>query len=89
MKKFRSTQHTYEKLLEEIQFLKKHTILFNSQYNESKDRYNESKKELEELREQINRECHENKVNITNFNKDYVEELDKKKKQLEKLEYSL
>jgi chromosome segregation ATPase len=89
MKKFRNTQYTYNKLLEEIEFLKKQTITFNADYNKSKDMYNESKSELESLRVQINKEFHENKVNISNHNKDFIDNLNNKEKQLENLQYTL
>ncbi len=89
MKQFESLQFTYDRLVNEIQFLKKETITNNAEYNQSNDILRDVKEELEETRKTLKEEIYKNEVDIRNFNKNYREELQKRDKKLESLRIDL
>lgn len=89
MKQFKSLHYTFERLKSEVEMLTKKSIELNAEYNLINDKVTIKKGQLEELKQILKEKAHKNEVDITNFNKDYVQQIEQKDKELKELQYKL
>ena len=89
MKQFRELGYTYERLKLEVQNLKKESNKEVQRYNELVDKRKQAQKEYEEITRKLAETIHNNKVEISNYNKSFIDALDKKESELSQLEVDL
>lgn len=89
MKKFKDLNLTYLRLKSEIERLTTMCIEETAELNSVATRLGETKKEYEALKLLLVSDSHENKIEIKNYNKDFVDQLKEKDKKLRELDRQL
>lgn len=89
MQKFKTLNFTYEKLVSEVDFLTKHCIEKNAEFNDINTKVSNGKNEVKLLDASLADKKLKNEAEIKKFNKDYESELIKKENKQNSLSLDL